>query len=410
MSDLTILQREYARLLVREGLNVQPGQRLVISCPVDCAAFARLCADEAYDVGCREVLMRWQDDYLTRIKYLRAEDSVFDKVDPWEAEMLDIVSAEGAAWLAIHADDPENLKGVAPDRIRRSEIASGKAKEAFRQREMRNEFPWCVASIPTEGWARTVFPELSVENAMERLWAEILRACRVEAGRTVENWQQHSRELHDRVERLNACNFRYLHYTNALGTDLTVELPEGHFWAGGAEKAASGVMFSANIPTEEVFTLPKRDGINGTVVASKPLCHNGNIIEGFRFTLKDGKITELHADRGEDVLRDACTVDEGASFFGEVALVPYDSPISNAGILFYNTLFDENASCHFAFGEAYPCIHCAEAMSEDELKARGVNFSMTHVDFMVGTPDLSIVGTTRDGREIPVFRDGNFAF
>ena len=410
MKDLAALQRDYARLLIQEGLNVQKGQRLVINCPVDCAPFARLCADEAYAVGCREVIMKWRDDYLTRIKYLYAEDSVCDEVNQWEVLLCDTVSEEGAAWLAIHADDPENLKGVDPDRIRRSQIASGKALEKFRQREMRDEFPWCVASIPTEAWAKAVFPALDTDAAMEKLWSEILTACRVDGGDAVANWRAHSDELQKHVKMLNDYNFKSLHYTNSIGTDLTVELPEGHFWAGDSEKSAAGIEFSANIPTEEIFTLPKRDGVNGTVVASKPLCHNGNIIDGFRFTLKDGKIVEVHAEQGEDILRDACTVDEGASFFGEAALVPYDSPISNSGILFYNTLFDENASCHFAFGEAYPCIHGSENMSEDELKAAGVNFSMTHVDFMVGTADLSIVGTTHDGKEIPVFVNGNFAF
>jgi len=408
--DLSALQRDYARLLVLEGVNIQKGQRLVINCPVDCAVLARLCAEEAYAAGCSEVLMRWSDDALTRMKYLHGDDAVFDRVNDWDVLMADTVSAEGAAWLAIHADDPENLKGVEPDRIRRAQIVSGKAMETFRQREMRNDFPWCVASIPTEKWAMTVFPGLDAETAMERLWTEILRACRVDGGDAVVNWRAHSDDLQRHVDIMNAYNFKSLHYVNSIGTDLTVELPEGHFWAGGTEKCAAGHEFSANIPTEEVFTLPRRDGVNGTVVASKPLCHNGNIIEGFRFTLKDGKITSLHADRGEDILRDACTVDEGASFFGEVALVPYDSPISNSGVLFYNTLFDENASCHFAFGEAYPCLKGSGDMSEEELKAAGVNFSMTHVDFMIGTADLSVTGTTHDGREIPVFVDGNFAF
>ena len=411
MKNLEQLQRDYARLLIREGLNIQLGQKLVVNCPVDCAFFARLCADEAYAAGCREVLMRWRDDYLARAKYLHAADDVFDQVNAWEVDMLNTVSAEGAAWLAISADDPENLKGVDPDRIRRSQIAGGKALEPFRQREMRNEFPWCVASIPTAAWAKAVFPELEEARAMERLWEEILKACRVDGGDAVANWRAHSDELQRHVAILNEYDFKSLHYKNSAGTDLTVELPEGHFWAGGAEKCVtSGVDFSANIPTEEVFTLPRRDGVNGTVAASKPLCHNGNIIEGIRFTLRDGKIVEAHADKGEDILRDAISVDEGAAYFGEVALVPWDSPISQSGILFYNTLFDENASCHFAFGEAYPCIRDAGDKRPEELQAMGVNISITHVDFMIGTADLSITGLTHDGREVPVFVNGNFAF
>ena len=211
------------------------------------------------------------------------------------------------------------------------------------------------------------------------------------------------------MEKLNALRFKSLHYTNALGTDLVVELPEGHVWEAGNDVTLSGQEYIANIPTEEIFTSPLKTGVNGVVCSAMPLVHDGNIIDKFRFTVKDGKIVEACAEQGEETLRAAIGVDEGASYFGEVALVPYDSPISNQNILFYNTLFDENAACHIAFGEAYPCLEGGQQMTKEELKARGLNDSMTHVDFMVGTPDLSIVGVTRDGREVPVFVNGNFA-
>ena len=410
MKAIDELKKDYAALVVRSGLNVQKGQRMVVTCPVECADFARLCAAAAYEAGCREVIMRWQDDELTRLKYLHADSSVFDTVNPWEADMLDIVSEEGAAWLSIYAEDPGNLRGVDPDRIRRAQISRGKAMEKFREREMRNDFPWCVCSVPTAAWAKTIFPDMETEDAEARLWEEILAACRVDGGDAVMNWKAHSDELQRHVEILNGYRFKSLRYKNSAGTDVTVELPEGHFWAGGEEKSSSGTTFSANIPTEEVFTLPRRDGINGRLVATRPLSHNGTVIEGFWFEVRDGKITDLHADAGEEILRDAISVDEGASYFGEVALVPYDSPISNSGVLFFNTLFDENASCHFAFGEAYPLIEGAEEMSPDELRERGVNFSMTHVDFMVGSADLEITGITHEGEEVAVFRNGNFAF
>lgn len=410
MSNINELKKHYAELVIKSGLNIQKGQRLLITCPVEGADFARLCAKAAYDVGCREVVMRWRDDALTRMKYLYAADEIFDTVNKWEVDICDILSEEHAGFLSIYAEDPESLAGVEPGRIRRAQIASGKALEVFRARQMRNETPWCVCSIPTAAWAKAVFPEMEEEAAMTKLWEEILDACRVDGGNAVQNWKQHSDELMRHVEILNNYNFKTLHYKNAAGTDVTVELPEGHFWAGGEEKSADGFMFSANIPTEEVFTLPKRDGINGKLVATKPLSHNGTLIEGFWFEVREGKIVNVHADKGEDILRDAISVDEGASYFGEVALVPNDSPISNSGILFLNTLFDENASCHFAFGEAYPNIYGSENMTEDELKALGVNFSMTHVDFMVGSADLEITGTTHEGEEIPVFRNGNFVF
>ena len=402
--------REYARLLVRVGLNVYSGQNLVISAPVECADFARLCAAEAYDAGCREVIMNWHDDALTRMKYLRADDAIFDEVALWRRHFFNDYALEGAAYLAISASDPENLKGVDPRRLVRSQQASGKALKDFDRLQMCGGFPWCIASIPIPSWAKRVFPGVSEDEAMEKLWDAIFASVRVSGdGKAVEKWQAHLDTLHQRLEKMNALNFKSLHYTNSLGTDLTVQLPEGHIWEAGDDVTLSGRSYIANIPTEELFTSPLKTGVNGVVYSALPLAHDGNIIDKFHFVVKDGKIVEAHAEQGDETLKAAISVDEGASYFGEVALVPYDSPISNQKILFYNTLFDENAACHIAFGEAYPCLKGGQQMTKDELKARGLNDSITHVDFMVGTPDLSIVGTTHDGRQVPVFVNGNFA-
>lgn len=402
--------QEYARLLVRVGLNVQKGQRLVISSPVECAYFARMCAEEAYAVGCKEVVMNWHDDALARMKYLHADDEVFDTVPLWRRHFFNDHALEGTAYLAISASDPENLKGVDTKRLIRAQQASGKALKDFDRLQMCGGFPWCIASIPIPSWAKTVFPNVSGDEAMSRLWDAIFKAVRISGdGTAVEKWEEHLATLHQRMEKLNDLNFKSLHYTNSLGTDLTVELPEGHIWEAGNDVTLSGQEFIANIPTEELFTAPLKTGVNGVVYASMPLVHDGSIIDGFHFVVKDGKIVEAHAEKGEEVLQGAISVDEGASFFGEVALVPYDSPISNQKILFYNTLFDENAACHIAFGEAYPCLQGGQSMSKEELKQRGLNDSITHVDFMIGTADLSITGVTHDGKEIPVFVDGNFA-
>ena len=404
------LKRDYARLMIRSGINLQKGQRLAITSPVECADFARMCAAEAYEAGCREVLMRWRDDDLERMKYLYAEDDVFDSVNSWEKDMLETLSEEGAGWLVIHAEDPENLNGVDQDRISRAQKASGLALRSFREREMRSEFPWSICSVPSRAWAKAVFPDMDTDDAVDRLWEEILAACRADRGNAAADWKAHTDELRKHLDILNEYDFAELRYKNSAGTDVTVQLPEGHYWGGGDELCSSGVCFAPNIPTEEVFTLPHRNGINGRIVATKPLSHNGAIIDGFWFEVKDGKIIDLHADKGEDVLRSAISVDEGASYFGEVALVPYDSPISRSGVLFLNTLFDENASCHFAFGMAYPCLRGAENMTQEELEEKGANNSITHVDFMIGSRDLEITGITHDGREIPVFVNGNFAF
>ncbi|MBR3641057.1 MAG: aminopeptidase, partial [Oscillibacter sp.] len=286
----------------------------------------------------------------------------------------------------------------------------GAALKEFDRLQMCGGFPWCIASIPIPSWAKKVFPNESDEGAVAKLWEAIFAAVRITGdGSAVARWQEHLARLHRRVEKLNALDLRFLHYTNALGTDLTVELPEGHIWEAGDDVTLSGQTYIANIPTEEIFTSPLKTGANGVVYASMPLSHDGNLIDGFFFKVRDGKIVEAHAERGEETLKNAISVDEGASYFGEVALVPYDSPISAQKILFYNTLFDENAACHIAFGEAYPCLKGGQQMTKDELKARGLNDSITHVDFMVGTRDLSIVGTTRDGREVAIFENGNFA-
>ena len=401
---------EYARLLVRVGLNVQKGQRLVISSPVECAFFARMCAKEAYDIGCKEVVMNWHDDAMARMKYLQADDAIFDEVALWRRHFFNDYALEGAAYLAISASDPENFKGVDTGRIVRAQQASGKALKDFDRLQMSSGFPWCIASIPIPSWANTVFPDAGEEQAMAQLWEAIFRAVRITGdGKAVERWQEHLAKLHERLEKLNALRFKSLHYTNALGTDLTVELPEGHIWEAGNDVTLSGQEYIANIPTEEIFTAPLKTGVNGVVYSSMPLVNDGAIIDGFSFVVKEGKIVECRAEKGEEELKAAISVDEGASYFGEVALVPYDSPISNQKILFYNTLFDENAACHIAFGEAYPCIEGGRKMDKEALKAHGLNDSITHVDFMIGTADMKITGLTEDGREVDVFVDGNFA-
>lgn len=401
----------YAKLLMEIGMNLQNGETLVISCPVECADFARRCVTQAYAKGCREVIMNWTDSYISKERFLKADNSVFDEFPAWRADFYNSAAEKNYAWLHIDADDPEALSGVDPDRIMRLSRVTSNAVKYYRDRQMASHFKWCVASVPSEAWAKKVFPDLSAEEAFEALWEAILDSVRVwDDNNPVEAWKTHISTLKARVAKLNEHNFKYLKYKNSLGTDLTVELPEGHYWEGGDEADSAGVWFCANMPTEEIFTAPKYDGVNGVVYSSKPLSLNGDLVDNFSFTFKDGKIVGITAEKGLELLKSETSIDEGASYLGEVALVPYDSPISNSKILFYNTLFDENASCHLAFGEAYPLIKGGKNMSKEELKAAGVNTSITHTDFMIGTADLSIIGVTHDGREVTVFKDGNFAF
>lgn len=401
---------KYADLLVRIGINIQPDQTLVIAAPIECADFARAAATKAYEAGAREVVMRWMDEKSQHIKYKMANDEIFDEFPEWTVEYFNHYADKDAAFLSISARDPELMKDVDPKRLARANKAGSVALEYYRSRMMSNKNVWCVASIPTEAWAKKVFPEATPEQAIEQLWDAIFKAVRVDQEDPVAAWKAHQSNLNEKLDFLNGHAFKALRYKNSIGTDVTVELPENHIWFGGGDAAPQGHTFVANMPTEEVFTMPKLDGVNGKIVSSMPLNYNGNLIEDFSFTFKDGLVVAYDAKKGKDVLTELLDTDEGAKRLGEVALVPYDSPISNQKILFYNTLFDENASCHFAVGKAYPtCVKGGEEMDKDALKAAGANDSLTHVDFMVGTEDLEIVGITANGEEIPVFKNGNFA-
>ena len=404
--------REYARLLVEVGVNICPGQTLVISSPVDCAPFTRLCTEAAYAAGAREVVVRWGDDAIAKQRYLHGAEELFDSIPLWQQTMMKDYAEGGAAFLSISAHDPEAFLGVDPDRLLRASRAYGRDMAAFRSRLMANRNAWSIGAMAVESWAQKVFPDCDKTAALERLWEAIFASVRITGkGDAVEKWRAHVATLKGRIEKLNAWHFESLHYRNALGTDLTVRLPKDHVWAGGSSATPEGRRFIANMPTEEIFTAPLKRGADGVVCAAMPLVHDGNVIENFRFVVKEGQIVEVHAEKGEEILKNAISVDEGAAFFGEVALVPYDSPIRNQELLFYDTLFDENAACHIAFGDSYPeCIRGGEDMSAGELAARGLNHSDTHVDFMIGTADLSIVGTTESGEEIEVFRNGNFTF
>lgn len=403
---------EYAHLLVEIGMNVQPGQTPRIAGSIDCAPLMRLCAQVALELGARDVFVDWTDDFVTRQRYLKADAQVFSEFPSYLQEKFDYMTAHSCPVLSIDSSDPQLLQGVDSKRIQAWRRVSGNSLRAYYDAMTAGQFQWAIGAYPTAAWAQKVFPGLSQEDAVDALWDAIFATCRISGdGTAVARWREHVDTCARRCKTLNDYNFKALHYKNALGTDLTVTLPENHAWQGGSEKSADGVEFVANMPTEEVFTAPQWNGVNGRVYAALPLAMDGNLIENFYLDFQNGKIVGVHAETGEEYLRAATQVDEGASYLGEVALVPYDSPIRNTGLLFYNTLFDENASCHLAFGSAYPnCVKGGEKLDAEGQKALGLNQSITHVDFMVGTRDLSITGITHDGKEIPVFIDGNFAF
>ncbi len=409
MNKVTL--EKYARLIVKAGINLQKGQILVINAPVSCADFTREVAEIAYKEGAKDVVINWRDDLFSRIRFLYAPEEVFEEFPQWKKEFFVSYAKLGAAFLTIEDDDPEVMKDVNPERMMKNIKTTQTAVKEYRDRLMSNKNPWCIVAIPSVAWAKMVFPGISDEEAVEKLWEEIFKTVKADTEDPVAAWKEHKSNLKRSLDFLNTSSFKLLHYKNSLGTDLKVELPDGHIWLGGSDYTPENHEFIANMPTEEVFTLPKKSGVNGKVVSSKPLSYNGNIIDDFSITFKEGRIVDYTAEKGYDTLKSIIETDEGAHYLGEVALVPYDSPISKSGILFYNTLFDENASCHLAIGKAYPkCIENSDAMTKEQLESAGVNDSFTHVDFMLGSRDLEITGTTADGKEVPVFTNGNFAF
>ncbi|WP_426349207.1 aminopeptidase [Alloiococcus sp. CFN-8] len=403
--------QKYAALVVKTGVNIQKNQTLVIMSPIECAEFTRLVTEAAYKEGAREVVIHWNDEISTKIKYLHGPDEIFDEVPNWQVESMASYSQAGACFLSISASDPDLMKEVDAKRISRAQKAKQLALREHTERLMSNKNSWCVVSVPTRAWASKIFPGLDAEEAVEKLWDKIFKIVRVDRYDPVAAWKEHTDILSSSMSLLNKYNFKKLHFTNSIGTDLVIELPKNHLWLGGAEKTSGGTEFIANIPTEEVFSAPKKDGVNGIVYSTKPLNYGGNLVNNFSLTFEDGKVVDFSAEEGYDTLKGIIETDEGSKYLGEVALVPYDSPISNSGIIFYNTLYDENASCHLALGRAYSsCIADGDEMSSEELMKAGINTSLAHVDFMIGSEDLNITGTTYGDEEIPVFRNGNWAF
>ncbi len=402
----------YAELLVKIGINIKKDQILVIASPIECADFTRMVSEKAYQAGAREVVIRWNDEKSAKIRYEYVSDDVLDEVPEWIVNCLEGYSERNAAFLHISASDPDLMKSIDPKKLARQSKARNIALKKYSDRMMSSKNSWCVASVPTVSWAKKVFGDaLDDDMAVEKLWNAILTAVRADVDNPVEAWKNHQSNLDTRIKFFKEHNFKNLQYKNSLGTDVMVELPKGHIWCGGHEIMDDGHIFVANMPTEEIFSLPSRDGVNGKIVSSMPLNYNGNVIDKFWFEFKDGKVIDFDAECGKEVLKELISTDDGASRLGEVALVPHDSPISNSGILFYNTLFDENASCHFALGKAYPiCLEGGENADEETLKKMGANDSLIHVDFMVGTADMQIMGITYDGKEVPIFKDGNFVF
>lgn len=406
----TILKK-YAKLIAVKGIHVQKGQGVVIYASVSQEEFVCAIAAECYKAGAGWVDVEWSSQDLTKAK-LRGESlKTLCEVPNWKKEKYQVLVDQLPATIHILSDDPDGLRGVNQEKLHKSTLALRKVRKFYLD-QTDNKQQWTIVAAPSVKWAKKVFPNERPAAAKAKLWDAILKTVRVAKDNDpILAWEQHNAALRSRCEKLNNMKLKELHYTSKNGTDFTVGLIPGALWLGGEETTIGGVPYNPNMPTEEIFTTPMRGRAEGTVVSTKPLSYRGQLIENFSVTFQNGKAVEVHAEKGEDSLRDMIGSDENAAYLGEVALIPKNSPISESGILFYETLFDENSSCHLALGAGFNnTIPAFDTMTQEELSKIGVNDSVIHVDFMIGTEDLEITGFSEDGKEYIIFQDGKWAF
>jgi aminopeptidase len=400
---------KYADVVVKVGLNIRNDQRLAIRAILEDAPFVRKVTESAYKAGARYVDVQWTDELSARIRMEYADDDALLEVPDWVLARYEEFYSRGDAELAISSANPDLYEGIDPDRIAKSRKARYE-KLVGPLRKYENDANWCIAATATPAWAKKVFPNLPIEEAQEKLWDSIFKACRIDQPDPVKAWEVHTEKLGKYRDYLNNKAYTALHY-RAPGTDLTIGLPKNQHWEGAQETFKNGITSTVNIPTEEVFTAPHRDKADGVVTSSRPLNYLGTLIEDFSITFENGRVVKLTAQKGEANLQKMIELDENASRLGEVALVPYSSPISQSGILFYNTLFDENAASHIALGNAYrTSIKGGADMTDEEFVAEGGNKSLLHTDFMIGSAEIDIDGITQSGDKEPVMRSGEWAF
>ncbi len=401
-----------AELVVKKGVNVQKDQPVVINANIQDAAFVKKVVKNAYEAGARYVSVEWRDNDLTKMAYQYQREEGLAEVPQWSYDKGKYQHDGGACYISILSDKPGAMADVDGEKINIANMAHHKKMADLMNYTLNNEGQWSVIGLPSVEWAKVVFPDLSEEEAFEKLGDAIFAVTRVtEDNDPIAAWAQHDKEMTEHADRMNEYGFKTLHFTSELGTDLFVDLVQNHIWVGGGCTTPAGVFFDPNMPTEECFCMPLKRGVNGIVYASKPLDYQGKLIEDFWVRFENGKAVDFDAKKEKDALAKLIGFDDGSSYLGEVALVPFDSPVSQSGILFFNTLYDENAACHLAFGRPYPeNLIGGTEMSKEELAANGANDSMLHVDFMIGTRETSIDGIQTDGTVVPVFRNGNFVF
>ena len=401
--------RKYAQLIAQTGVNVQPGQEVFIAADLDQPEFVKMLVEECYKRKAKKVVVDWSYQPLQKLHYRYRTMTTLSKLDNYEEARWQHYVDTIPCRIYLLSEDPDGLNGINQEKMAKSQQRLYPTIRKYRD-QIENKYQWCIAAVPGAAWAKKLFPGLRTSQAMEKLWEAILSTSRVDED-PLAAWDVHNKDLHDRCQYLNSLHLRQLKYKSANGTDLTVGLiPEGQF-CGGGETSLQGIFFNPNIPTEECFISPKRGEAEGIVYASKPLSYQGQLIENFSVRFEKGKAVEVKAEKGEELLKTMIAMDDGASYLGECALVPQHSPIAESGILFYNTLFDENAACHLALGMGFAdTIKDFQNKTLDECRALGINDSMIHEDFMIGCDSMNIDGICEDGKVVPIFRNGNWAF
>lgn len=405
----TVMQK-YARLIARKGINVKKGQEVIVSASLDQPEFVKMVVEECYRAGASKVTVEWSYQPITKLHYRYRSLKTLSTFEKWEIEKLEHKCETLPATIYIESDDPDGLKGIDQSKVSKASQAKYPIIKPYHDK-MDNKYQWCIAAVPGEAWAKKVFPGERMSKAVEKLWNAILYTSRADGDDPVKAWEEHNADLKTRFEYLNSLGIESLHYTASNGTDFTVGLIPDALFMGGSEFTLGGTEFNPNIPSEEVFTSPMKGKAEGVVHATRPLSYRGELIENFSVRFENGKAVEVHAEKGEELLKQMISMDENAAYLGECALVPFDSPIRNSEITFFNTLFDENACCHLAFGRGFEnCIKDFDKYTLEECREKGINDSLIHVDFMIGSEDLNITAHTRDGKDVAIFKDGNWAF
>ncbi len=402
--------KRYAKLLAKVGLNVKKGQSVFIGADLDQPEFVAMVVEECYKAGASEVYLEWSYQSVEKINAIYRTQESLSELKPWAKAKWEYKAKNYACRLFIESSDPDGMSGVDQKKMSAARRALFPQIKPYRL-ALENKHQWCIAAVPGKAWAKKVFPDLPERKAMEEMWKVILKTSHADGKNPIQAWKEHNADLDARCSYLNALGLQYLEYKSANGTNLKVELNEDSIFCGGKEKTLKGRIFNPNIPTEEVFTTPKAGSVEGVVYSTKPLSYMGELIDNFSLRFENGKVSEVKAEKGEALLKEMVSMDDGAGKLGECALIPFESPINQSGVLFYNTLFDENASCHLALGHGFnECLKGFENYTDEECKKRGVNDSMIHVDFMMGSRDMDIVGIKKTGERVQIFKNGTWAF